>query len=172
MNMPTLPGVAPAPKRGPGRPKGSKNKREADLARYVEAKYAGLTPGQQSAAIGLVTQDELRRAGGDLVRAMARKARELAVDLDCPPVAAWALMQKERADLMPYVHQKRPPKAEEDPGDKPTHTYVAIPMDQAETGGAGEGHGEWDTPPDLLENQTLIGSDVEPVTPPSHTEYE
>lgn len=172
MNMPTLPGVAPAPKRGPGRPKGSKNKREADLARYVEAKYAGLTPGQQSAAIGLVTQDELRRAGGDLVRAMALKARELAVELDCAPAAAWALMQKERADLMPYVHQKRPPKAEEEAGDRPTHTYVAIPMDQAETGGGTEGVSEWDTPPDMLENQVLSLPDVEPVTHASHTDAE
>lgn len=166
MNMPTLPGVAPAAKRGPGRPKGSTNKRQGDLLKFIEARYAGLTPGQQSAAVGLVSAQELREAGGDVLMAMAAKARVLAMELDCPPAAAWALMQKERADLLPYVHQKRAPKAEDDGGEKPTHTWVAIPVeaDQAEGGAAGPG--EWDTPPDMLEFQPLSRPAADEVTEP------
>ena len=78
MNMPTLPGVAPAPRRGPGRPKGSTNKRSGDLQKYVEAQFAGLTPGQQSAQIALVSAAELREARGDVMIAMAFKAKALA----------------------------------------------------------------------------------------------
>lgn len=166
MNMPTLPGVQPAPRRGPGRPKGSTNKRSGDLQRYIEAQYQGLTPGQQAAAIGLVTSRELRDAGGDLLRAMAVKARSLAMELDCAPAAAWALMQKERADLLPYIHQKRAPKADETPGDKPSHTFVAVPIEAATAAGQGRELGEWETPPDLLEYQGVSPDEVEQVTTP------
>lgn len=166
MNMPTLPGVAPAPKRGPGRPKGSTNKRSGDLQKYIEAQYAGLTPGQQSAAIGLVTARELREAGGDLVRAMAAKARALAIDLDCAPAAAWALMQKERADLLPYIHQRLGPKADQAPGETPTHTFIAVPIEDGTAAGSGSSLGEWDTPPDMLEYQGVSGAQGEQVTQP------
>lgn len=164
MNMPTLPGVAAAPKRGPGRPKGSTNKRSGDLQRYVEAFYGGLTPGQQAAAVGLVTPKELRDASGDLVRAMAAKARVLAVELDIAPAAAWVLMQKERADLLPYIHQKRAPKEEAETGDQATHTYVGIPIEEATAANAGGQLGEWDTPPDLLQYQGVSPTAADQVT--------
>lgn len=167
MNMPTLPGVAPAQKRGPGRPKGSTNKRSGDLQRYVEAQYAGMTPGQQSAAIGLVTAKELRDAKGDLVLAMGIKARALAGLLGCEPKEAWLLMQRERADLLPYVHQKRAAKEEVDPnkGQAPV-TWVAVPMEEATAAGAGGELGEWDAPPDLLTNQQVSVIEGEQVTQP------
>ena len=169
MNMPTLPGVAPAPKRGPGRPKGSGNKRSGDFQRYIEAQYAGLTPGQQSAAVGLVSAKELREAKGDLMLAMALKARTLAAMIGCETKEAWLLMQRERAELLPYVHQKRPPKAEETDKDRPSLTFVAIPIDQATAAGDGQSLGEWDTPPDMLENQGVGVIEGEQVTnPKSH----
>lgn len=153
MNTPALPGFAPAPKRGPGRPKGSGNKRSGDLQRYVEAQYGGMTPGQQSAQIGLVTAKELREAGGDLMLAMARKANDLARLLGCEGKEAWLLMQRERADLLPYIHQKRATKEEAASGDAPTHQFVGIPMEAGTAAGDGAGAGEWDTPPDLLDYQ-------------------
>ena len=166
MNMPTLPGVAPAPKRGPGRPKGSTNKRSGDPQKYVEAQFAGLTPGQQSAQIALVSSAELREAKGDLVMAMAAKARLLAYELGCEAKEAWLLMQRERADLLPYIHQKRAPKAEDDGKDAPPVTFVAVPVDGMTAAGQGGDLGEWDTPPDLLENQGVSVIEGEQVTSP------
>lgn len=167
MNMPTLPGVAPAPRRGPGRPKGSSNKRSGDLQRYVEAQFAGLTPGQQSAQLGLVTAKELREAGGDLMVAMALKATALARMLGCEGKEAWLLMQRERADLLPYIHQKRGPKAEDlAPGDRPTHTYVAVPIEEGTAADQGDTGGEWDTPPDMLQYQGVSVIEGEQVTQP------
>lgn len=166
MNSPALPGLAPAPKRGPGRPKGSTNKRSGDLQRYVETIYGGLTPGQQSAAIGLVTAKELKAAGGDLVSAMALKAKDLARMLGCEGKEAWLLMQRERADLLPYIHQKLPPKADGGQGDTPTHTFYAVPVEEATAAGGGQQLGEWDTPPDLLEYQGVSAKPGEQVTEP------
>lgn len=166
MNMPTLPGVAPAVRRGPGRPKGSTNKRSGDLQKYVEAQFSGLTPGQQSAQIALVTAKELRDAKGDLLMAMALKARALAHLLGCETKEAWLLMQRERADLLPYVHQKRAPKAEEDGKDAPPVTFVAVPMDGMTAANQGGEVGEWDTPPDLLQNQEVSVIEGEQVTKP------
>lgn len=166
MNMPTLPGVAPAPKRGPGRPKGSGNKRSGDLQRYIEAQYAGMTPGQQSAAVGLVSAKELREARGDVLLAMALKAKALAGMIGCETKEAWLLMQRERAELLPYIHQKRAPKAEEKDDGKPGLTFVAIPMDMATAAGDGATAGEWDTPPDLLQNQGVDVIEGEQVTQP------
>lgn len=164
MNMPTLPGVARPPKRGPGRPKGSTNKRSGDLQKYVEAQFQGLTPGQQSAQLALVTAAELKAAAGDLLVAMVTKARLLASGLGCEPKEAWLLMQRERADLLPYIHQKRAPKAEDDGKDRPSLTFVAIPMEGATAAGAGATAGEWDTPPDLLDNQGVGVIEGEQVT--------
>lgn len=163
---PALPGLAPAPKRGPGRPKGSANKRSGDLQRYVETVYGGLTPGQQSAAVGLVTAAELKADGGDLVVAMARKATRLARLIGCEGKEAWLLMQRERADLLPYIHQKLPPKAEAPAGDTPTHTFYAVPIEETTAAGGGQAVGEWDTPADLLEYQGVSTAPDEQVTQP------
>jgi hypothetical protein len=163
---PALPGLAPAPKRGPGRPKGSANKRSGDLQRYIESTYGGLTPGQQSAAVGLVTAAELRADGGDLLVAMARKAARLATLIGCEGKEAWLLMQRERADLLPYIHQKLPPKAEAGQGDTPTHTFYAVPIEETTAAGGGAQLGEWDTPADLIEYQGVSTEPGEQVTQP------
>lgn len=166
MNNPILPlqmGNEPAGRRRPGRPKGSANKRSGDLQRYIEAQYGGLTPGQQSAQLGLVTAAELRDAKGDLVMAMAAKASKLARLLGCEARDAWILMQKERADLLPYIHQKLPTKPEEPTTTQPV-TFVAVPVDTMTAADGGAALGEWDTPPDMLQNQALIEGDAEEVT--------
>lgn len=120
MQNPVLPGLGgegvAAAARRPGRPKGSTNRRNADLHAYLVAEYRGLTPGQQLAAVGLATDREVRLAkplakelGLDPVTAaLITKARKLADRLGCKPAEAWALMATARADLMPYVHQRRP----------------------------------------------------------------
>ena len=79
-----------------------------ELGKYIAAVYDGLTPGQQSAAVCMVTPRELKRAKGDLVLAMVGKARDLAMALECSPAEAWVLMAKERMELMAYVHQRQP----------------------------------------------------------------
>lgn len=120
-----------------GRPPGAKNKRSADLARYIEATYDGMTPGQQAAAIGMATRADLRTAkrlqrqaraeeatppvfgvdrAGFLalphlplhIAALVVKAAGLAQALRIERAAAWALMARERVELLPYVHQKLP----------------------------------------------------------------
>lgn len=166
MNNPILPlqmGNEPAAGRRPGRPKGSTNKRSGDLQKYVEAQYGGMTPGQQAAQLGLVTAQELREAKGDLVMAMAIKAQKLAALLGCEARDAWILMQKERADLLPYIHQKLPPKPEAPNTTQPV-TFVAVPVDDMTAAGGGGVQGEWDTPPDMLENQGLIEGVADEVT--------
>src|SRR6516165_8659514 len=56
----------PAERRaGPGRPVGARNKRSQDLARYIEHAYGGMTPGQQSAAVALISPDDVAAAPGD-----------------------------------------------------------------------------------------------------------
>jgi hypothetical protein len=99
-----------------GRPKGATNRRNADLHDYLVAHYRGLTPGQQLAAVGLATDREVSRAKKlarelgvePVVAALIVKARAIAKALPCKPAEAWAIMAAARADLMPYVHQKRP----------------------------------------------------------------
>jgi hypothetical protein len=104
-----------------GRPRGSRNKRSLDLGRYVEAHFGGMTPGQQAAAVSMVTARELREAKqaarellivdlglSPVVLAMVVKARRLARALHCESKEAWLLMAKEREGLLPYVHQKQP----------------------------------------------------------------
>ena len=71
-----------------------------------------MTPGQQSARLCLVTARELKAARGDLTGAMVAKAKHLAIELGCDPRDAWLLLQKEREQLLPYVHQKQPQAAE------------------------------------------------------------
>jgi len=113
MDNPLFEGASPsagavAEPRKRGRPKGSTNKRSADLVSYIEAQYAGLTPGQVSAAIGLVTPRELRAAKGKVIDALVTKAKQLGRDLGIGAAEAWELMRRERSELMPYVHQRRP----------------------------------------------------------------
>lgn len=117
MQVPALPGLEPAPDRRRGRPRGSKNKRSGDLRAWIEATYGGLTPGQQGAAVGLVTAREVREATKEarmlgispVMLAMGRKAQVLAGLLGCKAAEAWVLMLKERAELMPYIHQRQAP---------------------------------------------------------------
>lgn len=113
------------PARRRGRPPGSGNKRSLDLARYLEATYGGQTPGQQSAAVSMVSPADLKKARAlakelgivdvglsPVVLAMVVKAGQLGRALGCSRAEAWVLMAKERMDLMAYIHQKLPPKAE------------------------------------------------------------
>lgn len=100
--------LTPEPERRPrGRPKGSGNKRRGDLAAYIAAQ-AGSTPGEQMAKVAMVSRKELRAAGGDLVAALVAKAKRLARELDCKPAEAWAMLARERSELMAYVHQRQP----------------------------------------------------------------
>jgi hypothetical protein len=115
---------ATAPRRR-GRPPGAKSKRSLDLARFIEATFAGMTPGQQAARLAMVTPGEVaaatRRAAelqivhpprDKLTLAMVVKATELARALNCDRRDAWLLIQKEREGLMAYVHQKQPAASE------------------------------------------------------------
>jgi hypothetical protein len=92
-----------------------------DLARYVEAQFGGMTPGQQSARLCLVTPADLKNAQANAKRvglahppkdpmmcAMAVKAEELAKALGCERAFAWALISREREGLMKYIHQPQP----------------------------------------------------------------
>jgi hypothetical protein len=120
-----------------GRPKGSRNKRSLDLARYVEAQFGGMTPGQQAAALSMVTPGELRNAKADaaalgvvdlglspLTLAMAVKARRLARAIHCEVKEAWLLLAKEREGLMAYVHQKQPQAADRSGAPRPVAFMV------------------------------------------------
>jgi hypothetical protein len=90
-----------------GRPPGARNRGSLDLARYLEARFAGMTPGQQLAELAMVTEKE-RRDAGSIELAMATKARRVAQDLGCETKEAMAILVKGLTELMPYVHQKRP----------------------------------------------------------------
>ena len=94
-----------APRR-PGRPKGSKNKRSAELGAYVAALYGGSAV-QQMASVCMVTPAEVRRAGG-VLQARLVKAAELAQHLGISKAAAWELMAKELAQLAPYTDKRQP----------------------------------------------------------------
>ncbi len=145
MDQPKLPlTISPTPARR-GRPPGAKAKRSLDLARYIEATFAGATPGQQAAQLSMVSPREMKSAKADaialglvdldlppLTLAMAVKATKLAVALKCDRRDAWLLIQKEREGLMPYVHQKLAPKADEKPGSQLAQVFM-IP-DGADTG--------------------------------------
>ena len=126
MSQIPLPLAQPATRPRRGRPPGAKSKRSLDLARWVEATYAGMTPGQQAAQLAMVTPAEVRGAKArakemrildhglsPMMLAMVVKAKLLAAALGCDGRDAWLLLQKEREGLMPYVHQKRAPEAPE-----------------------------------------------------------
>lgn len=116
-----------------GRPPGARNRRSQDLGRYIEATFGGMTPGQQSAQLALVTPKDLRRAkadakdlsivdtGMDLLQlAMVVKATRLARALGCDRFDAYTMMAGERVKLMEYVHQKQPAAKPKDAGQVPT----------------------------------------------------
>ncbi len=127
MQQPSLP-LAPGPttqRRGArggilGRPPKARNKRSSDLARWVEHEFAGQTPGQQAAELAMVRPADLRRAKADadelglvaidlppMMLAMVVRATKLAKALRVDTATAWVMLQKERADLMPYIHQRQ-----------------------------------------------------------------
>ena len=134
MDQPALPlAIAAPPQRRPGRPKGSSNKRSTDLARWIEHEFAGRTPGQQSAELALVRPKDLKTARADAkelrivdldlplpMLALVVRAEKLARGLGCSRAEAWALMVRERAELMAYVHQKQPAAAPKDAAQLPT----------------------------------------------------
>jgi hypothetical protein len=139
---PAFEGIA---RRGPGRPPGARNKRSLDLGRYVEAYFGGMTPGQQAAALSLVTAKELRSARADakelrivdaglspLALAMAVKAKRLALAIGCEIKEAWLLLAKEREGLMAFVHQKQPQAADRSEAPRP----VAFMVPEGEETGA------------------------------------
>jgi hypothetical protein len=93
-----------------GRPPGRRNRRSIDLARYIEARFSGLTPGQVLAEMVMPTPADLKRAGGSMVAAMATKARELQRELGLGSVAdGFAVLSRLLIELAPYVHQRRSP---------------------------------------------------------------
>ena len=71
-------GGGAVPPRRPGRPKGSRNKRAADLKGFIAAKY-GAGAAQQMAAVCMVTPAEVK-AAGSMIAARVAKAQQL-VDL-------------------------------------------------------------------------------------------
>lgn len=125
MDQPSLPLQITPVSRRRGRPPGARNRRSLDLARYVEAQFGGMTPGQQAAALCLVTPKDLRNAkararelqglarlgahmpADPMMLAMTVKAVELSMAIGCTTMEAWRLLQVERAELMPYVHQRQ-----------------------------------------------------------------
>lgn len=135
-NSPTTP-------RRRGRPPGAKSKRSLDLARYIEATFAGATPGQQAAQLAMVTPKDLREAKAaarelgiidhdlpPLTLAMVVKAKRLALALGIEAAGAWMLIQKEREGLMAYVHQKQA-QAVAPKGGGPAATVFLIPEGEA-----------------------------------------
>lgn len=127
MEQPALPLLISPVTRRRGRPPGARNRASLDLARYVAATYGGMTPGQQSAALCLVSPRDIKQAKArarelqglgllgahqptdPLTLAMVVKAAELALALGCDKRDAWLLLQKEREGLMPYIHAKQAP---------------------------------------------------------------
>lgn len=82
---------------------------------------AGMTPGQQMAHLALVTPGEIRKAKEDaellgipdlglskLQLAMVVKAEKLAQALGIKRPDAYAILHRERVELMAYVHQRQP----------------------------------------------------------------
>lgn len=92
--------------RGRGRPKGSKNKRPAELAAYVGARYGGSAV-QQMAALVMVTPGEVRQAGS-VMAARVEKARELGAALGIKTAEAWKLISAELQALAPYTDKRQP----------------------------------------------------------------
>lgn len=105
--VPQISGVVAGPASGPGRRAGSVNKRSGDLAKIIGAKW-GRTPGEQMAAVTLLTDAELAAHDGNWIKAMTWRAKSLAYELGCTPMEAWQEMRMMMQALMPYVHQQQP----------------------------------------------------------------
>jgi hypothetical protein len=153
MDQPSLALVSTPNKPRRGRPPGARNRRSLDLARYVEAQFGGMTPGQQSAQLALVTPAEVKsararglelqalgqlklgfdpRRADPLMLAMVLKAHDLAAALGCERRDAWLLLAKEREALMPYVHQRQATAEPKGQDDRVVAFILADPQDQAE----------------------------------------
>ena len=187
MELPMLPGLAGVltPEGGEGggagrrgRPPGAKNKRSSDLKNWIVAEYGGLTPGQQSAAIGLVTAKEVRKARpiarelglNPVLVAMLEKAKTIAAYMEWDVGAAWAVMFKEREGLLPYVHQRQPQAPEAPKGD--AGRPLLLVADVGATGQDARDLGG-DAPEDDLEGfQLLSGPAAEQVSRPKSHEGE
>jgi hypothetical protein len=65
-----------------------------------------------------------------MMLAMAVKAKQLAKAIGCDPTEAWLMLQKERADLMPYIHQRQAPKADADKAKAPATVFL-VPEGEA-----------------------------------------
>jgi hypothetical protein len=120
------------------------NKRSTDLARWIAATFGGMTPGQQSAHLALLTPEEIEAApdaardlglidlGLDVIAlAMAVKAKRLAKALGCEAYEAWLILTREREGLMKYVHQVQPVAREASAGATAT-VYIVPENDVAE----------------------------------------
>lgn len=107
-----------------GRPPKSPNRRQGDLAKYIEAQY-GSTPGQQIAQLAMVTPAQVGRARREALElgidptgldpidlAHLVKAKRLAQAMGVTTAEAYAAGHKARVDLLPYVHQRQPQAAE------------------------------------------------------------
>jgi hypothetical protein len=100
-------GQIPQISAGPGRKAGSVNKRSGDLAKIIGAKW-GRTPGEQMASVALVGEDAVAFYGGNVLKAMVAKAKELAYELGISPYEGWVELRLMLIALMPYVHQQQP----------------------------------------------------------------
>lgn len=180
METPQLPGLVPVLKpegeKRLGRPKGSKNKRSSDLKNWIVAEYGGLTPGQQSAAVALVTAKEVRLARpaaremglSPVLVAMMQKAEKIAAFMGWDKRDAWAAMTHERKELLPYIHQRQPqaPEAPKGDGDRPVLLVADVGADSIDARDLG-GDGPEDD--DLQGFQQLSAPEVEQVSrPKSH----
>jgi hypothetical protein len=143
-----------------GRSAGTPNKRSTDLARWIAAEFGGMTPGQQSAHLCLLTAEEIAAAPGaarelglidlglDVVAlAMAVKAKRLAKALGCEAYEAWLLLTREREGLMKYVHPAQPPAR--DAGGAPAATVYIVPESDVAELAMGELPGD-DQDPDFI----------------------
>lgn len=91
-------GGPPAVKRGPGRPKGSRNRRTEDWVRYLHANYA-------SPVEGLAVEAE--RSVLDVVEALGLKG-----PTNEQLLSIWRELNRLKVELAPYMHQKLPQLAE------------------------------------------------------------
>ncbi|WP_303829383.1 hypothetical protein [Asticcacaulis taihuensis] len=129
-----IPGLTPpsgAPEKSArGRPKGSKNKATGDLLKWISAQTGGLTPGQQLAALVMVTPKDIRAgkaarlADGKPVKGIPpvmlgywyRRAQLMEL-FGWTEDKADGVMAKLQDMLLPYVHQKQG-SVEPEPVDK------------------------------------------------------
>jgi hypothetical protein len=168
--QPSLDLAQPAPMRRRGRPHGARNRRSADLARWVEATYGGMTPGQQAAELAMVKPADLKKAkalaaelqivdlGLDAVTlAMLVKAALLAKALGISRAEGWVLLARERVELMPYIHQRQPQAAESKA--KPPAMAFMIPEGQA-SGAAGLLSFDDDAPIEIVDDLPTGGRPV------------